>query len=156
MKMKTSIICLAMAALLAAPVLAQEEPGSGSDETAAEALADHDDTSVAAEVFGEAYEDDLDGDTSVAFFAPNDDVLEGVAEDDLSDEERQELFERHVTYGLAAEAPIEFIDWFAAADQERIEVSEEDEEIVLDEEVAVEDEIPVANGIVYVIDGSLD
>ncbi|MFP3959891.1 MAG: fasciclin domain-containing protein, partial [Spirochaetaceae bacterium] len=126
-------------------------------ETVTDVLSSHDDTSVAHELFAEEFEEFLENNENVAVFAPEDEALDDLEPADLSEDEVDALFTRHVTTGLAAETPIELIDWFATADGEQIEVNgeEEDDKIVLNEEATVVEAVPTENGIVYIIDDSL-
>lgn len=155
----TALIALIVGSIAIAPVIAQVEPGSADEKSAADVLSESSGTSVAYELFDERLDEFLEENESVALFAPNDDALEDVAPEELSDDEVDELFTRHVSTGLVTQAPIEFVDWFATADGERIQVAlEEDgdeERVVLDEEATVIEAVPTANGIVYVIDDSL-
>ncbi len=156
MKVKHLVAVFALSALVLAPLGAQEQPGEADDETALDAIAEHEETSAAYDLFAEAFADVLDGETNLALFAPADDALDGIEAADLSPEELQELFNSHVAFGIASHEPIEFIEWFATADETEVDVEQEDDEVVLNGEVEIEDAIAVENGIVYVVSDSLD
>ncbi|MFP4206546.1 MAG: fasciclin domain-containing protein [Spirochaetaceae bacterium] len=157
MRRNSVIVALILSTVVLTPVFAQVEPGSGDEETVTDVLSSHDDTSEAHELFAEEFEEFLENNENVAVFAPEDEALDDLEPADLSEDETDALFTRHVTTGLAAETPIELIDWFATADGEQIDVNreEEDDEVVLNEEAAVVETVPTENGIVYIIDDSL-
>jgi uncharacterized surface protein with fasciclin (FAS1) repeats len=115
----------------------------------------HEETSRAFDIFGSELDDFINDKKNVAFFAPKNEVLEDMNAEDLSEKELESVFKRHVTSGLAAQIPIEFIDWFGTSDGEKITVSVEDDTIVLNDSVSVEEAIPTENRIVYIIDDSL-
>ena len=156
MKVIHLIAVLTMGALVLAPLGAQVQPGEADDETALDAIAEHDRTSVVYDLFAEAFADVLDGESNIALFAPEDDALEGIDVAELSPEELQELFHSHVAFGLASHEPIEFIDWFATGDESQVDVEQEEDDVILNDDVVVEEAIAVENGIVYVIDDALD
>jgi uncharacterized surface protein with fasciclin (FAS1) repeats len=140
-----------------ADVDTQAQPGDAEDETALDVISEHARTSIAFDLFGEEFADALGGGEQLAIFVPADDVLEGMAREDLSDEEIRSLYERHVATGLASEEPIEFIESFATVDGQMISVTvEEDGTVVLNGTARIVEVIPVTNGIVYIIDGTLD
>ena len=133
------------------------QPGDAEDETALNVISDHEQTSIAYDLFGEEFADALDGGQHLAIFVPMDEALEGMDREDLSGEEIRSLYERHVATGLASEEPIELIESFATVDGQMISVTvEEDGTVVLNGTARVVEAIPVINGIVYIIDGTLD
>ena len=140
-----------------ADVDTQAEPGDAEDETALSVISEHERTSIAYDLFGDEFADALDGGQHLAIFVPADEVLEGMDRENLSEEEIAALYERHVATGLASEEPIEFIESFSTVDGQMITVTvEEDGTVMLDGTARVIEVIPVTNGIVYIIDGTLD
>ena len=154
MKAKHFTLAVILVAFVFAPVYAQVEPGDG-DETALDVIADHEDTSLAYEAFGDEFADYLDGEDQIAFFAPTDEALEELETDDVSVDELQALFTRHATTGLAAQYPIEFIEWFGTMDGAENEVAVEDDTVIINDSAEIVEAIPTENGVVYVIDETL-
>ena len=135
----------------------EARPGDAEDQTALDVLRDHQQTSVAYDLFGEEFADALDGVRPLAFFVPVDGALDALDLEALSGEEVRSLYERHITTGLAAEEPIAYIDSFTTEDGRMITVTvEEDGTVVLDDIARIIEIIPVTNGIVYLIDTTLD
>lgn len=71
-------------------------------------------------------------------------------------EEKEAFVERQLSTGLAAKEPIEFIEWFVTEDGKRTMVSKKNGDVVLDDSTYIVDAIPAKNGIVYIINESLD
>ena len=141
------------------PLEAEREsrPGDAEDQTALDVLEDHGRTSVAYDLFGEIFAEALDGGQQLAVFVPADEALQSVDPENLSDEEVRSLYERHITTGLASEEPIAYVDSFTTEDGRMITVTvEEDGTVVLDNVARIIEIIPVTNGIVYLIDATLD
>ncbi len=138
------------------PLVAQVQPGDAEDTSVADAVEEHEKTSAADELFASEFDSLLDGDESVAFFAPEDEVLDEEDTADASGDELESFFNGHVATGLASQEPLEHIKWFVTDDGEKVTVSEEDGTIVLNDSVEVVDAIPASNGVVYVTDESLN
>ncbi len=154
MQMKHLVTAAVLLALVFAPAYAQMEPGTG-DETALDVIADHEDTSLSYAAFADEFAEYLDDEDQVAFFAPTDDVLEELGIEEASIAELQEVFTRHATTGLAAEIPIEVVEWFGTLDGSQNEVALEDDTPVINDTAEVVEAVPAENGIVYVIDDTL-
>lgn len=135
----------------------ESRPGEAEDRTALDVLSQHERTSIAFNLLGEEFADALDGGRRLAIFVPADEALEGIDPAALSDEEIRSLYERHITTGLASEEPIDYIDSFTTEDGRTITVViDEIGTVVLNDVARVIDIIPVTNGIVYIIDATLD
>lgn len=156
MNVRHVILTIFLTAALVTPMFAQVQPGEGDDMTVLEIIANHDDTSVAYELFGSEYEEFLDGDDSLALFVPRDEALEDLDLDEMAALDRETLFRRHITSGLASESPIEFIEWFGTADGEQITVTVDDDTVVLNDRATVVEAIAATNGVVYIIDQTLE
>ena len=155
---KFIIATVTLVALALTPLAAQVRPGEGEDETALDVISEHEQTTVAYQLFGDEFADRLDGEERLALFVPADEVFAQVdrEREEVSEEEIRALYERHVATGLASEEPIEWIEWFATVDGQRISVTvQEDGTVLLNETTRIIETIPVRNGIVYIIDGSL-
>ena len=156
MNVRHVILAIFLTAALTTPLYAQVQPGEADDETAMDIIAQHDEASVAYELFGSEYEEFLDGDESVALFVPTDDALDDLDADEISALDRETLFRRHISTGLASQSPIEFIEWFATADGEQIAVSVDDDAVLLNDRATVVEAIAATNGVVYIIDQTLE
>lgn len=154
MLIRKIITGILLGAFAVSPLIAQVQPGDADDISAADAIEEHENTSVAGELFTSEFGSLLEGDENVALFAPEDEVLEGDS-DDISGEELESLFKSHTATGLASQEPLEYIQWFVTENGERVTVSKEDDTLILNDSVEVVEAIPAENGIVYVIDGSL-
>ncbi|MFP4643681.1 MAG: fasciclin domain-containing protein [Spirochaetales bacterium] len=156
MSRKWFIIALVMLTFGLSPLFSQVEPGDADGETAEDVISEHEETSEAEELFADDFENALDGSDNVAFFVPSDDALEDIDADEVTSEESEELFNAHISYGIASEEPLELVEWFATGDQSEVDVETDDDDIYLEDEIAVEDAVPAENGIVYVIDEPLE
>lgn len=156
MNVRRVILALFLTATLLTPLYAQVQPGEGDDETAMDIIAQHDDASVAYELFGSEYEEFLSGDEALALFVPRNEALEDLDVDEISALDRETLFRRHLATGLASRSPIEFIEWFATADGEQISVTVDDDTVVLNDRAIVVEAIAATNGVVYIIDQTLE
>jgi uncharacterized surface protein with fasciclin (FAS1) repeats len=155
---KLVIVTVALMALALMPLAAQVRPGEAQDETALDVISEHEQTTVAYQLFGEEFADLLEGDQQLALFVPADDVFAQIdrESDEVSEEEIRALYERHVATGLASREPIEWIEWFTTLDGQRITVTVQDDgTVLLNDTTRIIEAIPVRNGIVYIIDGSL-
>lgn len=153
-----TVIAAIVALLALMPLGAQVRPGDAEDETALDVISEHEQTTVAYQLFGEEFADALDGGQRLALFVPADDVFAQIdrEREEVSEEEIRALYERHVATGLASQEPIEWIEWFATVDGQRITVTvQEDGTVLLNDTVSIIEAIPTQNGIVYIIDGSL-
>ncbi len=156
MRVKHFAVVIALAALVLMPLTAQVQPGDAEDKTALDVIEEHEELTITYDLFAPEFGEFLDGEEQLALFAPTDEVLEGVDAEELSYEEIESLFHRHMTTGIATEYPIEFIEWFGTADGAEIAVYVEDETVTLNDVAAVVEAIPTTNGVVYVIDQSLE
>ncbi len=154
MSIKKIIIGIFLSVFALSPLIAQVQPGD-ADHTVTEVIEEHDNTSVAKELFDSEFETIDSKDESVAFFAPEDEVLNDQAGEEVSAEQLKSLFEGHLAKGIASREPLEYIEWFATESGEKITVSTEDDAVILNDSVEVVDAIPTKNGVVYVIDGAL-
>ncbi|MFO7848993.1 MAG: fasciclin domain-containing protein [Spirochaetia bacterium] len=153
---KKIIAAIFLVAFALTPIFAQVQPGDADETSTADAVEEHEETSVAGELFTSEFGSLLDGEENVALFAPKDEVMEDEGIEEISGEELESLFNRHTATGLASQEPLEYVQWFVTEDGEKISVSEKDDTLVLNDSVEVIEAIPAKNGVVYVIDGSLD
>ncbi len=156
MRVRHVVLTMFMAAVLITPLSAQVTPGDSDNGTVKDVIADHDDVSAAYELFGTEFDEFLSGDEQLALFVPTDEALEQIDSEEISGVELQSLFNRHVATGLASREPIEFIEWFITDDGEQVTVSVEDDSVVLNDSATVIEAIAATNGVVYIIDESLE
>lgn len=156
MTRKHLVAGFAVTTFLVMPLYGQVvQPGDAGDVTALDVIEEHEAISTAYEIFGTAFEERLDGDEGLAFFAPTDEALAEADVEDISDAELESLFNRHLATGLAAEAPLEFIEWFGTMDGTENTVSVENGTVILNDSASVVEAIPAENGVVYIIDQPL-
>ena len=126
-------------------------------ETTVEVIAQHEQTTVAHELFSEKIAEMMEREPRVAVFVPADEAFEEIDREELTEEERRELFERHVAIGDITEAEIEEVDSFETARGRRVAVTREpDGTVVLDGRVVVVETVRTRDGVVYVIDRTID
>ena len=156
MRIRHVVLTMFMVAVLITPLSAQVRPGDSDSGTVKDVITDHDDLSVAYELFGSEFDELLSGDEQLALFVPTDEALDQIDSEEISAVELQSLFSRHVATGLASREPIEFIEWFVTDDGQQVTVSVEDDTVVLNDSVTVVEAIAATNGVVYIIDESLE
>lgn len=154
MSIKKIITGIFLSVFVLSPLIAQVQPGD-ADQTVTEVIEEHDNTSMAKELFDSEFESIDSKDGNVAFFAPEDEVLNEQTGEEVSAEQLKSLFESHLAKGIASQEPLEYIEWFATESGEKITVSTEDDAVILNDSVEVVDVMPTKNGVVYVIDGTL-
>lgn len=155
MRVRDVILVGVIATALVMSAAAQVRPGDG-DDTVLEVITQEEHTTEAYAYFGTLPEfAEILDESTLAFFVPHDDVLEGIDPTELTADEIVDMFNAHVAMGIPTEHRIELITWFRTVDGERIDVTMDNDTVMLNGEVAVVDEIAASNGIVYVVDGSL-
>lgn len=155
MRVRDVILIGVLATAMVLSASAQVRPGDG-DNTVLEVITQEENTTEAYAYFGTLPEfAEILDETNLAFFVPHDDVLEGLDPTELTAEDLVDMFNAHVAVGIASEHRVELITWFGTVDGERVDVTMDNDTVMLNGEVAVVDEIAASNGIVYVIDGSL-
>lgn len=156
MRLRHLMLVTVLATVLLVPAVAEVvRPGDSDAVSVLDAISDHEQATIVYDLFGSEFAEVLTGDDPVAFFVPSDDALDGLDADALAADELEGLFQQHLSTGLAAEAPLRFIEWFATAYGEQIEVSVDGDTVILNGSIAVLDAIPARNGVVYIIDASL-
>ena len=161
MRLRYVSTMLILLVVIGAPLAAVGEPEANYPEahrdTALDVIAEHDQTTIAYEVFGDEFAEAIDTAPRHAFFVPTDAALEDWDPEQFTNEELQVLVRRHIAVGSVAEGQIEFVDSFMTMDGQAIEVALDPEgRPVLNGTVTVLETIDVAYGVVYIIDGRLD
>ncbi len=156
MRVRDVILTGVLIVALVMSLSAQSRPGDG-DDNVLEVITQHEDTTEGYAYFGTLPEfaEILSRDENLAFFVPHDDVLEGLDPTELTAEEIVDMFNAHVAMGIATQHRIELITWFRTVDGERVDVTVDDDTVILNDDVEVVEAVAASNGIVYIIDGSL-
>ena len=158
MKVRFLVIAIVFGAALVMPSGAQVRPGDAEQDNVLDVIAQHDATTEANAYFGTVPEfaQILSREENIALFVPHDDALTELDPAELTADRLVDLFNAHVALGLAARTPVELIVWFSTADGSRVDVTVEDDTVMLNGEITVVEAIAATNGIVYIIDGPLE
>jgi hypothetical protein len=163
-KSRSTVIAIALVLMLLAQLAADEHsrerrtvrPGDAEEGTALDVLSDHEQTSVAYDIFGRHFAESLDGGQRIALFVPADEFFEDMDHEALTTEEIVFLYLRHMSTGLVSLEPIETIDAFMTADGRLVTVTIDAEgRTILNGIATVVEAIPTTNGIVYILDSTL-
>lgn len=148
----TILAILVIALPLSAEVV---EPGDADDKNVREVVENLDNVTNAHKILAPELQDMENDNTSVALFVPTDDSLKSEDVANISEEKQEEFLKSHTTKGLASKEPLEYVEWFGTESGDKITVSSQDDEVVLNDSISIVEAIPAENGIVYVIDESL-
>ena len=161
MRLRNMSIMLVLLVVILAPLAAvgveEADYPEAHRDTALDVIGEHDQTTIAYEVFGDEFAEAIDAAPRHAYFVPTDAALEDWDPEQLTNEELEALVRRHLAAGPVAEEQLELVDSFMTMDGQTIDVALDPEgRPVLNGTVTVIETIDVAYGVVYIIDGRLD